>query len=89
MRKFIIDTDTASDDAAAIIMAALDPEIELLGVTSVAGNVSIEQATRNALQLLNRVTALQASFLVQHVRCFVNITKQSVFMEKMVWEIAI
>ena len=52
MRKFIIDTDTASDDAAAIIMAALDPEIELLGVTSVAGNVSIEQATRNALATL-------------------------------------
>ena len=52
MRKFIIDTDTASDDAAAIMMAALDPCIELLGVTSVAGNVNIEQATANALATL-------------------------------------
>lgn len=52
MRKFIIDTDTASDDAAAIMMAALDPTIELLGVTSVAGNVNIHQATLNALATL-------------------------------------
>ncbi len=52
MRKIIIDTDTASDDAAAIIMAALDPEIELLGITTVAGNVNIDQATANALAAL-------------------------------------
>lgn len=52
MRKFIIDTDTASDDAAALIMAALDKNIEILGVTSVAGNVSIEQATKNAIATL-------------------------------------
>ena len=52
MRKFIIDTDTASDDAAALIIAALDKNIEILGVTSVAGNVSIEQATKNAIATL-------------------------------------
>ncbi len=52
MRKFIIDTDTASDDAAALIMAALDKDIEILGVTSVAGNVGILQATQNAIATL-------------------------------------
>lgn len=52
MRKFIIDTDTASDDAAALIMAALDNNIEILGVTSVAGNVSVEQAAKNAIATL-------------------------------------
>lgn len=41
-RKFIIDTDTASDDAAAIMMAALSDDIELLGVTAVSGNVDVE-----------------------------------------------
>ena len=51
-RKFIIDTDTASDDAAAIMLAALSDNIELLGVTAVSGNVDVEQAGLNALQTL-------------------------------------
>ena len=52
MRRFIIDTDTASDDAAAIMMAALSEEIDLLGVTVLAGNVGVEQAGLNALMTL-------------------------------------
>lgn len=52
MRKIIIDTDTASDDAAALIMAALDKSVDILGVTTVAGNVSVMQATKNALATL-------------------------------------
>jgi purine nucleosidase len=46
---FLIDTDTASDDAVALIMALRSPEVRVLAVTTVAGNVSVEQATRNAL----------------------------------------
>ena len=49
MRNFLIDTDTASDDAVAIIMALADPSVRVLGLTTVAGNVGLEQATRNAL----------------------------------------
>jgi purine nucleosidase len=49
MRKFLIDTDTASDDAVAIIMALSDPGVRVLGLTTVAGNVGLEQATTNAL----------------------------------------
>jgi len=52
MRKFIIDTDTASDDAAAIAMAVLSGEIDLLGVTVLAGNVGLDQAGHNALMTL-------------------------------------
>ncbi len=52
MRKFIIDTDTASDDAAAIMMMALSEGIEILGVTVLAGNVGVEQAAKNALMTL-------------------------------------
>src|SRR6202451_3597889 len=48
-RKILIDTDTASDDAVALIMALRSPEVEVLGITVVAGNVDVEQATRNAL----------------------------------------
>ena len=38
-RKFWIDTDTASDDAVALIMAFMHPEIDVVGLSIVAGNV--------------------------------------------------
>jgi purine nucleosidase len=46
---FLIDTDTASDDAVALIMALRSPSIQVLAITTVAGNVAVQQATRNAL----------------------------------------
>jgi inosine-uridine nucleoside N-ribohydrolase len=49
MRTFLIDTDTASDDAVAILMALAASDVDVLGLTTVAGNVGVEQATRNAL----------------------------------------
>jgi purine nucleosidase len=48
-RKVLIDTDTASDDAVALIMALRSPEVSVLAITVVAGNVPLEQATQNAL----------------------------------------
>jgi inosine-uridine nucleoside N-ribohydrolase len=48
-RPFLIDTDTASDDAVAIIMALRNSDIRVVGITTVAGNVDVEQSTRNAL----------------------------------------
>ncbi|MCA0456672.1 MAG: nucleoside hydrolase [Chloroflexi bacterium] len=48
-RTFIIDTDTASDDAVALIMALRWPDVEVKAIVTVAGNVGLEQATRNAL----------------------------------------
>ncbi|UJH67816.1 nucleoside hydrolase [Allomuricauda sp. SCSIO 65647] len=52
-RKFIIDTDTASDDAVALIMAVNSPDIEIMAVTVVAGNVSLDQGVQNALYTLS------------------------------------
>lgn len=49
MRKFIIDTDTGSDDAIALLMAFAEQGIEVLALTTVFGNVKLAQATRNAL----------------------------------------
>ena len=46
---FLIDTDTASDDAVALIMALKAPDIRVAAITTVAGNVDVHQATRNAL----------------------------------------
>jgi purine nucleosidase len=49
IRSFLIDTDTASDDAVALIMALRSPDVRVEAITVVAGNVSLAQATRNAL----------------------------------------
>ena len=47
-RKMIIDTDTASDDAVAIMMALQTPDIEVEAITIVAGNMPVEQGSINA-----------------------------------------
>jgi purine nucleosidase len=47
-RKIIIDTDPGQDDAAAIMLALASPELEVLGVTAVAGNVPLALTARNA-----------------------------------------
>ncbi|MBW4716543.1 nucleoside hydrolase [Saccharothrix obliqua] len=48
----IIDTDPGVDDAFALALAVASPEVDLIGVTTVFGNVSPELTTRNALRLL-------------------------------------
>lgn len=50
---FILDTDPGIDDAAAIAAALFAPALDLQLITTVAGNVSVEKTTRNALQLLH------------------------------------
>lgn len=52
LKKIIIDTDTASDDAVALVMALREPSLKVLAITTVMGNVSIEKATRNALMCI-------------------------------------
>ena len=52
MTPLIIDTDPGIDDAFAIALATGSPEVDLLAVTSVFGNVALPQTTTNALRLL-------------------------------------
>ncbi|HUQ00572.1 MAG TPA: nucleoside hydrolase [Aeromicrobium sp.] len=47
-QSFVIDTDTASDDAVALLLAARDPRSRIRAVTVVAGNVPLVQGVRNA-----------------------------------------
>jgi purine nucleosidase len=47
-RKIIIDTDPGQDDAVAILLALASPEIEVLGLTAVAGNVPLALTAKNA-----------------------------------------
>ena len=46
--RIIIDTDPGQDDAVAILLALASPELEVLGITCVAGNVPLSLTTRNA-----------------------------------------
>jgi inosine-uridine nucleoside N-ribohydrolase len=52
-RKLILDVDTGTDDAVAIMLAALHPTLELIGVTTVNGNVVVEHCTDNSLRVLD------------------------------------
>jgi inosine-uridine nucleoside N-ribohydrolase len=48
----VIDCDPGHDDAMAILLALASPEVELVGVTTVAGNQTLDKTTRNALVTL-------------------------------------
>jgi inosine-uridine nucleoside N-ribohydrolase len=48
----IIDCDPGHDDAIALLLALASPEVELLGVTTVAGNTTLDKTTVNALKVL-------------------------------------
>ena len=52
-RKLIIDTDPGIDDAMAIFLALTSPELDVIGLTAVFGNVDVGTATTNALRLLD------------------------------------
>jgi len=47
-RRVLVDCDPGHDDAVALLLAAGDPRAELLGITTVAGNQTLERVTRNA-----------------------------------------
>lgn len=51
--KIILDTDPGIDDSLAIAYAIAHPNIELLGLTTIFGNVTSDQATENALKILS------------------------------------
>jgi inosine-uridine nucleoside N-ribohydrolase len=54
-RKLILDVDTGTDDAVAVMLAALHPGLELLGCTTVNGNVAVEHCTENTLRVLDHI----------------------------------
>ena len=54
-KPVILDVDPGHDDAVALMLACGHPDLDLLAVTTVAGNVSLEKTTHNALRVLSLV----------------------------------
>ncbi|WP_176086894.1 nucleoside hydrolase [Martelella sp. HB161492] len=54
-KKLILDVDTGTDDAVAIMLAALHDDLELVGCTTVNGNTSVENCTENTLKVLDYI----------------------------------
>lgn len=54
-KKVILDVDTGIDDAIAIMLALASPELEVLGITTVSGNIDLESATKNTLKVLKLI----------------------------------
>jgi purine nucleosidase/pyrimidine-specific ribonucleoside hydrolase len=51
--KIILDTDAGVDDAMAIILALRSPELEVMAITTVSGNVHVDHCTKNVLRILS------------------------------------
>ena len=51
--KIILDVDTGTDDAVALMVAALSPDIELVGATTVNGNTAVHNCTENTLRVFD------------------------------------
>lgn len=54
-KKLILDVDTGTDDAVAVMLAALHPDLELVGVTTVNGNAEVHYCTDNTLRVLDYI----------------------------------
>lgn len=55
VQKLVLDVDTGTDDAVAIMLAALHPELDLRAVTTVNGNVPVDHCTENSLRVLDHI----------------------------------
>jgi inosine-uridine nucleoside N-ribohydrolase len=55
MTAIILDCDPGHDDAIALLLALASPELELVGVTTVSGNQTVEKTTANAIRVLDHV----------------------------------
>jgi pyrimidine-specific ribonucleoside hydrolase len=80
----VIDCDPGHDDAIAILLALASPEVEVRGITTVAGNQTLDKTTRNALKVLelaNRtdipVAAGAGRPLVRELRTAANVHGES------------
>ena len=56
-RPILLDVDTGTDDALAILYAVRHPDLDVLGISCVTGNASVEQVVTNTLKVLDAADA--------------------------------
>jgi purine nucleosidase len=66
MRTFLIDTDTASDDAVALVIALRHPDVRVEAITVVAGNVALDQGVQNALYTVEQCGSTVPVYVGRH-----------------------
>jgi purine nucleosidase len=71
-QKIIIDTDPGQDDAVAILLALASPELDILGITAVAGNVPLKLTERNARRICELAGKLDTKVYAGAVRPLVR-----------------
>lgn len=62
-KKLLVDVDCGVDDAQAIMLALAAPNVELLGVTCVHGNTTVENVCKNTLRVLQACNRLEVMYL--------------------------
>ena len=60
-KRILIDTDPGIDDSLAILLALASPEVQIEGITTIHGNCSVDQATVNALSILELAHAKEVA----------------------------
>ena len=60
-KKLLLDVDCGVDDAQAIMLALAAPNVELLGITCVHGNTTVENVCRNTLRVLQVCRKMEVS----------------------------
>jgi len=61
-RKFLIDVDTGVDDAQALMLALSRPDVDVVGITCVSGNVDVDQVCTNTFKVLATCRRLDVSW---------------------------
>ncbi|KAJ0575505.1 putative inosine/uridine-preferring nucleoside hydrolase domain, ribonucleoside hydrolase [Helianthus annuus] len=89
-KKIIIDTDPGIDDAMAIFLALRSPEVNVIGLTTIYGNVYTTLATRNALHLLEvagrtYIPVAEGSHVSYVYTCVVGLKKRKAFCSPKLW----
>ncbi len=62
-RKLILDVDTGTDDAVAIMLAALHEDLDLVGITTVNGNAEVHYCTDNSLRVLDHIASQRFRYM--------------------------
>ena len=62
-RKLLVDCDTGSDDAIALLMAFHHDDVDVIGITAVNGNAPVDDCTRNILQVLRIVNKPEVKYI--------------------------